>query len=626
MCGLSFILDPAANGVGRRLQSLHAPIRHRGPDGEGFAGVTRYGSFRGDARGDDTIAGLAFRRLKILDLSDAAMQPMLAPGGRTAILFNGEIYNFRALRDELRARGRTFRTTGDTEVVLAAYEEWKEGAFARLEGMWAIIIVDLAQRRVVASRDRFGIKPLHYAIAGGVLMLASEARQIIAATDGRPRANAHRVAQHLRGNRYPVTNETFFDGIRVVPAATWFEMPFDSVTEPTFREYWKLSDFTSRPRAYDDALRDFETALTDAVRSHHVADVAIGSLLSGGLDSSMITTLLADIGREEGRRFPTFSFGFRGAHEEVSELQYVEEVVRQQSLENYETSFDAQWVAANASRVVESVEEPPLAMPVLAQFRTFELCRDHGARVILDGQGSDEILGGYPYHQRILLMEKLRRGQAGSFYRELSTIAARRGSSFGREAFDFFGAPLAGRLRRARPLVAADYGQKALPEVANDRSRDGSAVNRRAHYDVRWGNVKIILDYADRNAMAHSIEARVPFFDRVLVELAFSLPADFKVGGGDRKRILRDFARKRLPARVTERTDRMGFGTPDDAFISGPLRGRIIEAIADARMQSLPFLDRTRLRRLEAQPESDPRAAWRVFTLALWRDVFQSSF
>ncbi len=223
MCGISFVLAPDGRRITDKLFRLHAPIRHRGPDGECLIALTRAGSFQiltgPEDSVDGVVAGLAFRRLKILDLSEAAMQPMLSSDGRVALLFNGEIYNFRALRSELCAKGLHFQTTGDTEVILAAYQEWDTDCFSRFEGMWAILLVDLRLQRVVGSRDRFGIKPLYWSVKNATFMAASEARQILAALDAPPTANARNVALHLEGRRYPVTEESFFEGIESGDAA-----------------------------------------------------------------------------------------------------------------------------------------------------------------------------------------------------------------------------------------------------------------------------------------------------------------------------------------------------------------------------------------------------------------------
>jgi len=639
MCGISVLLDRSAGPGGlESLLRMHAPIRHRGPDGEGFLLVGPEGHARRLASADAApppsalLVGMAFRRLKILDLTEAAAQPMASPDGALWIVFNGEIYNFRELRGELAARGRVFRSTGDTEVALAAFEAWGEGCLDRLEGMWAMVVLDLRRRRLVGSRDRFGIKPLYWAARGSRLMLASEIKQILAADGERPRANRALVGRYLRGLRLPCLDETYFDGVRPVPPATWFEVPLDggAVEAPAFRRYWDLSDHYCRdplrpPRAYGDALARFRSVLSDAVAAHDVADVTVGSLLSGGLDSSTLVGLQSGASAARGRALPTFSFGFPGAPPELDELRYVDAVLERYPLPSHRTSYDAGWVAAHAPAVVRALEEPPLSLAALAQYRVFQLCREHGTTVVLDGQGADEILGGYGYHQRALLADRLRRGRLRDFVRELRALERAHSVSTLSIAADLVMRPAVRRLAGQDGVVSAGFGAdgpRAEMEAAlRDRGRDASLVNRRLHYDVRWGNAKVVLDYGDKNAMAHSVEARVPYFDRRLVEFAFSLPDDYKVDGSQRKRILRDVARSLLPAFVTERPERVGFAVPEGPLI-GEMWPRMREVVGDHAFMTSPCFER---RRLESFLEGfdparglDRQAGWRLYALALW--------
>jgi asparagine synthase (glutamine-hydrolysing) len=636
VCGISAVIGAGDAGQTQALLArMHGPIRHRGPDGEGFLivgpdGARRPPSLEGGGTGR-ALAGMAFRRLKILDLSEAAAQPMGSPDGSLWIVFNGEIYNFRELRAELAGRGRRFATTGDTEVALAAFEAWGERAFERLEGMWAIVILDLSKRRLVASRDRFGIKPLYFRREGRRLLLASEIKQILAASFGPPRARAPVVAKFLRGNRYPVLDETFFEEIFPIPPATWFETQLEdpASSPPAFRRYWDLAEAirgAAPPASYGAAREEFRRILAAAVRSHHVADVPIGSLLSGGLDSSTLTSLLAEIVRGEGRDCPTFSFGFRDRAPEACELRYADALVRRDHLTNFETSLDADWVVENAGRVIHALDEPPLGLPALAQYRVFELARAHATTVVLDGEGSDEILAGYPYAQRLVLTDRLRRGRLADFGRELSAIARRESRSRLSVLRDSFGAPLARRLsrRREEPWLRAGWG--AVSPVPVEVSPDPGLLNRRLFFDVRWGNVPIVLGHTDRASMAHSVEARVPFFDRRLVEFAFSLPDDFKAGSGDRKRILRDVARESLPPEITERADRMGFGTPDALLLRGKRWPAIRERILDGAFPASPCFSPGGVERLLAAVgdgrDQDLRRVWRLYALATWGAAF----
>ena len=628
MCGISVVVAPSSSPeVAREALRMHAPIRHRGPDGEGVllsggGRISRYDDVASVPDNATASVAFAFRRLKIVDLTDAASQPMRSHDGQCWIVFNGEIYNFLALRAELEGRGHVFKTTGDTEVILAAYEQWGEECFSRFEGMWAIVILDLRRNRLVACRDRFGIKPLYYRLTSDRLYLASEIRQILAVS-GKARPNATLLRSFLAGDRDTVLDDTFFEGINAVPPGWWFTVPLNSsLQQLDFRAYWNLDDYQEKrpPLDYAAAVARCGELMTASVRTHSHADVRVGSLVSGGLDSTTIGTLLV----RQQRDAPTFSFGFRDAAPRFCELPYVDKIVREENMHNYQTTFSADWVAQNATRVVSSLEEPPLAMPAFAQFRTFELCREHDTTVVLDGQGSDEIFAGYTYHERLLLLERLRRGRIPSFVREAASIAARDSLSVPRLVAKAFAAPpayaLAQKMRGRLAWIASGYGGR---NGIRDRSR---TVNQRLHHDVKWGNAKIILGYADKNAMQFSIESRVPFFDRELVEFAFGLPGDFKVGHGTRKRVLRDFARTFLPPDITERRDRMGFATPDAEWLRGPLWPRVREAISDPALISSDCFDAARTRRFIEQFERgehhEARAIWRIWMTSVWKDAF----
>jgi asparagine synthase (glutamine-hydrolysing) len=636
MCGISILLDPVGSPrFSSRLSAMHAVIRHRGPDGEGFLVVESNGTVVRSATADGLTAvaapqtGFAFRRLKICDLSELADQPMGSADQKTWVVFNGEIYNFRELRGELEAQGHVFRTHGDTEVVLAAYEQWGERCFSRLDGMWGIAIIDLRRNRLVVSRDRFGIKPVYWKIDDdGSLLFASEIKQILAATDAvLPTGNRPLIAAFLRGFRYPTLEETFFEGIRSVPPATWCEIDLAAPEEPRFQSYWNLADYTAADNklTYEEAVAKVEERLTAAVQSHRQADVKVGALLSGGLDSS---TLVGLAHRNGGAKLPTYSIGYRDAAPAFCEMPYVDAMARRDGIENHETTFDAAWIADNTDRILWTLEEPPLAMPAFAQYRMFEFCAEHGATVILDGQGADEITGGYGYHQRAFIKQRLLRRQLPAAWWELRAIARRERRSAAMVFFDFFLRPYT----RRRPLFPwiADTGPRTSdPDFARARAdygHDVSLVNRQLYFDVCWGNVKIVLGYGDRNAMAHSIEARVPYFDRTFVELLFSLPDTFKIGQGDRKRALRDVARHYVPPEITERADRMGYGTPDEAMIRGPLSQVIADAVNDPAFRGAGWIvpaetDRFLLDFREGR-HNDFRAVWRLFALSRWARRF----
>lgn len=650
MCGISVILDQSRSENGQTadmLERMHESIRHRGPDGEGYVVMNQDGSFTRTDRfsavrtASRPRLAMAFRRLKIIDLTEAASQPMGSEDGSIWLVFNGEIYNFRQLRRELEASGRRFRTRGDTEVALAAYERWGEDCFARFEGMWAIVLADQRKRRIVASRDRFGIKPLFWAIENDRLFLASEAKQIIRAHTTKPHAHSPLVRMYLEGARYPCLEETFFRGIRAVPPATFCEISLadGALTTPRFQTYWTLSPAPSKaPTAipHQEAQERLRDALESAVDSHRIADVRVGSLLSGGLDSGVLASLLIPKQRKEGIETPTFSFGFRDRAPDFCELRYVDRMVERDRWLNHETTFDPPWVLSNIEPFVATLEEPPLAMAALAQYKVFQLCREHDTTVVFDGQGADEILGGYPYYQRIVLIDHFKSQRWGDFSRELWSIF--RESGIRRTTGDIV-MPILKRLRdgkrhRPHPWISADYGERFdgedLRRALTDRGSFASRLSQQLYFDVKWGNVKIVLGYADRNAMAFSVEARVPYFDRSVVELAFSLPDDVKVGAGKRKKILRDVAQGLLPAEVLSRRERMGFGTPDAAMIRGTLWPAIREKLLDSTFLHMEPFDEGSLRRFvdgfEKGKHRDHLAVWRLWMLAIWSETYRVQF
>jgi asparagine synthase (glutamine-hydrolysing) len=642
MCGISVIIDRGASPDAiERLLRMHAEIRHRGPDGERFVlfgrdGQTRYARESGSVPRLPLIAAMAFRRLNVIDLSEAAAQPMSSADGMIWLTFNGEIYNFRELRARLSASGREFRTHGDSEVVLAAYEAWGTRCFEELDGMWGIVVADLRRRLMVASRDRFGIKPLHWCADGDRILIASEAKQIVAARDERPRAHAPLVTTYLRGNRIPVLDETFFAGIRALPPASWVEIPLDEsgpLPEPkTFWDFGAIELRALSARDYARSVDELEATLRHAVETHNVADVNVGYLLSGGLDSSTLTGIMARDAHANGTEpAPTFSFGFRDARAlPFSELQYAETVARKYDLTLHETTFDGRWVSANAGRIMRAIEEPVLGMPALAQFRVFEFCREHGMTVVIDGEASDEVFAGYPSYQLAGLRDHLDRGEGIRFATELHAMAKQQEQT----SLGIIAGLVAQKFRnRTRGIYAwldPSYGARRAADLQEiraalaDHGRPTSRMARLLFRDVKWGNVKIVLGYTDRVSMANSIEARVPFLDRRLVELAFSLPDEFKAGDGQRKRILRDVGRRYLPAQVTERKDRMGFGTPDTLFIRGEMWADV-----EARVRSLgtaPAFVPGQVDRFvddfAAGRNDDVRAIWRMYALARWAEEF----
>jgi asparagine synthase (glutamine-hydrolysing) len=631
MCGLSAVVDFAPKrGVLPALLAMHDRIVHRGPDGEGFAAwdvglqgiVTRSRDKLQGAAPANARVGAAFRWLKIQDPHESAAQPMLSGDGHACLLFNGEIYNFRELRAELGGIGHRFASVGDTEVILAAYAQWGVDCFRRLNGMWAIIIVDIRRRRIVISRDRFGIKPLFYHLNGDRLLIASEIKQIIAA--GAPAiANSAAVARFIRGVRPAQPEETFFENIFAQPAATYTEIELGArPSSLSFVPYWRLQPTPLDPTpALADAASQLEALLQQSVNEHLLGQAPAGHLISGGLDSSVLAALARHVYADRGETGVGASMVLESPAERYDESIYIDEVSQALGFRNFKATLSASWLKANITRATWTQEEPLAGIAVVGQFLAYETAGQHGLRIVLDGQGSDELFAGYPRHQTLALIDRLRRGAFADVLRELLSLA-RHDPGFFTETWRLRLAPRLARLfgierriRRPDFLREVDVAPAQQPAV-------GTALTRSLMTDVCTYNLKSTLSFTDRNSMAHSIEARVPYVDQHIVEYAFSLPDQYKIGGGERKHILRSVARKLLPSLIVDRVDRVGFGAPIHRWVSNDLRDELQDLANSPAFAPSGLVDRAGLRDYVAAffagEHHDAATLWRIFAVDRW--------
>jgi len=647
VCGLSGILT-----LGRSerdtidaLRRMHAQLAPRGPDGQGFLLVDEALSTRRleslEDGGPQPRVALAFRWLAIQDTGREAIQPMPSADGTSWLAFNGEIYNFVELRAELAARGHQFRTHGDTEVILAAWSEWGAGCFTRFRGMWAILLVDLHRRLLVGSRDRFGIKPLFYSVEPERILFASEIKAILAAQAQRT-ANQRYLYEYLHGHRSHLNEETFYSGIFSVPAATMFELPLDgSASAPRFVKWWeapRYDEARSRPRTYDEAAGAVEEALTESVRLHVRADVKVGTFLSGGLDSAAVTGILHAL---EPRQHDSYTLAFdRSRYAAFDESQYVDDFVEATQIPNHRTTMDAAWLRSSVREITRVQEEPLIASTVCAQYRAFELARRHGSTVVLDGQGSDEIFGGYGKHELIVWRERLLRGRWGGFAREARILSANHRRSIPSLLWGGIVRPAVGNLVRRLGLSYRRYNwidEGAFRSVVLRQSEENAARNdairawpshfdREMYRDLQFGSLRPLFLFSDRSGMAHSVEARLPYVDHPLVELAFTIPAAMKVGFGHRKRILRDASRKYVPASIVDRPDKMGFITPESEWLRRDLRDDVLDAVRSDTIRRSPFLRAAAAEQFVRDyidgRHQDFRGVWRLYALRQWLEVY----
>ena len=632
MCGLSAIVDfEARHDLFEALLRMHQQARHRGPDGEGFAAMDEAGSLKCAATHEELRmrtgaaprAGLAFRWLKVQDSHEAARQPACSEDGSVCVIFNGEIYNFRVLRDELATHGHAFRSNGDAEVLVASYLQWGTGMFSRLTGMWSIVILDSRAHTMVIARDRFGIKPLYYRRTDSRLLLASEVKQLVAAGP-EAGANLPAVARFILGYRPESPEQTFFEGILAQPAATYAEIDLcGPPRDPEFLKYWQLPGQAGKSAvtsSLESAAQALDALLSNTVLEHLVGPAPTGHLVSGGLDSSLVAALAAKEYGRDGRIGEGFSMVLapRSRHDESAFIDRVSSHLR---FRNHKSEFSAAWLKQGLQRISRAQEEPVAGPAVAAQFLVFELAARNGMRVILDGQGADEIFAGYPRHQFAFLRDCAQRS-IGTLLIEGISMGLRSPGLISRAFASFL------RGRRARRLAA----RAEVADLVRSGSRAGSAGNAATldevmRNDVLRGNLRAVLALTDRNSMAHSIEARVPYVDHRIVEFAFGLPDRFKVGFGERKRILRKVAARYLPDEVVYRRDRIGFGVPAEDWLRRDFREELAHLPRDSMLGDSQIIDREALERsingFLAGSQSDWGTAWRLLAVDEWAKAYR---
>lgn len=609
---------------------------HRGPDGEGW-------------RVFESPAGpvaLGHRRLAIIDLEERAAEPMQSGDGHRFMVFNGEIYNYIELRRELEAAGVRFRTESDSEVLLEAYGLWGPSALERFIGMFAVAIFDDRDKTLFLARDRFGIKPLVYHASGKGVAFASEIKQLLALETFSRRINLRRLHNFLsNGVTDHLDETTFADAANFRPAAfalldlkTW--RPGGDVP---LRDYWT----PPRPENPDipeaDAAAEFRALFLDSVRLHMRADVRVGSCLSGGLDSSSIVAAQALAWPKGGERLNAVSAVFPGTA--VDESRFIDAVVEKTGVNPIRVTLDPSSVFEDADRIIRAQDEPYGSTSIHAQYHVFRAARAAGVKVMLDGQGADEILGGYHGCFHFHYLRLVREFRLAELLKTLNERKAWHGASRRAQL-----APFLGRLPPGLRRLASAPGARAVPPQPDwmgtallraHGPREGSVLEEaRAMWGLppvrslgdyclaltRATNLPMLLRYEDRNSMAHSIEARVPFLDHRLVEFALRLGDRWKIVGGDTKSVLRRAMDGILPDLVRDRRDKLGFATPEEAWFRGPLRNEV-EASVERTLRLFPdLLAREATRAFARQMLDGERpfdfSLWRIAVLGIWGKAY----
>ena len=579
MCGIAGIWNLNGRPVDRlELSSMTDAMAHRGPDG------------RGTYVDQEACLGLGHRRLSILDLSDDGRQPFASPDGRYHISYNGEIYNFLELRQELEGAGFTFRSHTDTEVLLAAFIHWGEECQHRLNGMWAFAIWDGRERTLFLSRDRFGIKPLHYCLTGKEFAFASELTPFLALDfmDGSfdPAMFAFSYACPSKAER---REETILPGVRRLGPG--YSLTLRQGGTPQIRRWWNTLDHIKPVLApFSEQVEAFREIFEDACRIRMRSDTAIGTALSGGMDSGSVLCMMARIGHNEagGRLQADWQRAFIGAYRNTRYDEESEALRIARQAEAVPLSIPVEPVVGldELDRIIAANESICWDVPV-GPWRIYEAMRHGGVYVSLDGHGGDELLGGYHHH----VLEAMNDAR-----RPLPRLA--RLAGLYRLYRDMH---VPGAVVRYPTLASLgsnpDYSSDEFPDYRQDMEKTRfdrltTALYAETHFTSLPTNLK---DF-DRLSMAHGVEVRTPFLDWRLACFAFGLPGTSKIGNGLTKRVLREAVKGLMPESIRTLRRKVGFASPLDDWKEKIARGYLLDAVNEPGFSQCPLFDGQALR------------------------------
>jgi len=640
MCGICGFIDAVAGAGGQELEGLVASmadtLAHRGPDGHGAW--------------TDAGAGVALghRRLSIIDLSEAGSQPMASSCGRYRLTYNGEIYNAPELRTELESQGRSFRGHSDTEVLLEACAQWGiEDAAKRFIGMFAFAIWDREARKLWLVRDRLGIKPLYWANIGGLFLFASELKALRAHPGWTRRINRSAVAAFMRHGYIP-TPHTIYDGVHKLEPGTCLCFDHGQVESAPF---WSLPVVIGEARetpldlAPEDAVNELERLLSDAVGRRMVADVPLGSFLSGGIDSTTVTALMQ---ANSGSPIRTFSIGFE--EKDYDESGHAAAVAKHLGTEHTELRVSASQARDVIPRLPEIYDEPFADSSQIPTTLLSELTREH-VTVALSGDGGDEVFAGYPRYLLARPFAKFNRLVPSPIRRAFSSgLTAASPSQWDRM---FSALPQGARPRKAgsrlhklAKMLTADQAQayrllvshwdepKTLVPCAQEAMGAAwtAGLSGRCTDDVQLTQAIDLLTYlpddiltkVDRASMAASLEVRVPILDHRVVEWAMRLPLPLRLSNGAGKWLLRQLAHRHVPAELLDRP-KMGFGVPIGSWLRGPLREWAEDLLSEKSIAQGGLLNPVPIREMwnaHLTGEADWHGQlWNVLQLQAWRNA-----
>jgi asparagine synthase (glutamine-hydrolysing) len=608
MCGISGIINNTLQSYTcANLKQMTDAIAHRGPNDVGYVIFDNHNS--GVIYGDDTTPKavyesaiqytpsnpvsinangtfkLAFghRRLSIIDLSPYGHLPMSYKKDRYWITFNGEIYNYVSLRQELIALGHVFTSQSDTEVIIAAYAQWGVDCQLRFKGMWAFVIFDTETNTIFISRDRFGIKPLYYWFSPqNAFCFASEIKQFTFLPGWKASLNGQQAFDYLMYNMTDHTDCTMFKGVFHIPPGHCFEGNISALTPNNVGKIDHLKWYQPTNNAYKgsfkEACESFKSHFKQSIKEHLIADVPVGSALSGGLDSSAIVCEISNVLTENGKSDAQKTFSYISSDERYNEKKWIDEVIKKTAVDDYYVTLSGEEVFKKTEDLIWFNDEPSQSQSLLASFLVYSKAKDENIKVLINGQGADEYLSGYGafnIFRKVQLLKKLQFTKLRKDILEDNKLSKKSSlSSYAQLLYHlvpkFITRILSKRTNNYKQLLASISVQKLQAKQLHPY--DSIPFNNDSTFNISqkqllFDPLQKYLRYEDRMSMANSIEARIPFLDHHLVEFATQLPVEYLDGPGKQKKLMLYSLNSILPEAIIKRNDKIGFITSEENWV-----------------------------------------------------------
>lgn len=615
MCGIAAICDLRGRPVSPAVvQAMNDAQAHRGPDGEGVS-VDRH-------------VGLGHRRLSIIDLSETGHQPMSSHDGRFVLTFNGEIYNYVELKKELPPR--EWRGSSDSEVLLAAYQEWGADCLSKLNGIFSLVIWDKAKQELFCARDHVGVKPLHYAVHDGVLYLASEIKALLAA--GVPaKPNERIIYEYLTYGVYDHSEESFFDGVKQVPAGHTLTVKEGQVC---VAPYWKLAEHVWDTNGWGDARTEetFRELLDDSVRMQLRSDVPVSLHVSGGIDSSILARVV-DRSHGGSAHWRIFSFAYAGSA--YDEEPHVRELADTFGWDVSIAHLSPQDVMRLMASATWHQDQPFSGLPSLALQMLVESYSDSAIKVVLEGQGGDEVAAGYEYYMGAFWLDMKREYGEEAANREFEAFARVRGfkneeskATFLNNAIAAYARPggSADGTRFAKPQVLnPDFAKRAHAEPRTYEAPFESALSNMQYRDLFHTKLPRILRSCDRASMAYGRELRVPLLDYRLLEFSIGLPLAQKIRNGNQRHFVRNGFKELLPEHIVK-VPKRAVVNPQREWLQRELGPWVRDVLSSPSFGSRPFFDQREVlaeydRYCQTLPQNSFHV-WQWINLEYWCRAF----